>query len=60
MDADRLNGGLAPLIRKLGCRQMIVVGLSALATLCQKKMCGFHGVGGWVGVGDGLDVLKKG
>jgi len=33
MEADRLNGGIASLICKVGSRQMIVVRLSVLATL---------------------------
>jgi len=37
MEADRLSGGIAPLLPKLGCRWMCVVRLSALATLRPKK-----------------------
>ena len=37
-----------------------MVRLSALATLLQKKISGFHRVLGWVGTGAGLDVLEKG
>ena len=59
MEGDRLSGGIAPLIFKLCSRHMIVVRLSALATLLPEKNCGFHGVGGWVGAGAGLDVLGR-
>jgi len=57
MEADRLFRGMAPLILKLGCRQMIVVRLSALATLLpeEKLWLPFN----WVGAGAGLGVLEK-
>ena len=39
MQEDRLGGGIAPLICKLGSRQIIVVRLSAMATsLPEKKL----------------------
>jgi len=41
MDADRLSGGLAPLICIIGCRQMIAVRMSALATLLPEKKLWF-------------------
>jgi len=37
MEGDRLSGGIAPLIFKLGSRQMWVVRLSDLATLLPEK-----------------------
>jgi len=42
MEADRLNGGIASLICKLGSREVIVVRLSVLATLLLEKICGFN------------------
>jgi len=41
MEGDRLSGGIAPLIFKLGSRQMWVVRLSALATLLPDKQLSF-------------------
>ena len=52
MEADRLSGGIAPLILQLGFRWMWVVRLSALATLQPQKRL-------WVGAGPGLDVFQK-
>jgi len=37
MEGDRLSGGVAPLIFKLGSRRMWVVRLSALANLLPEK-----------------------
>ena len=37
MEGDRLNGGIAPLIFKLGSRRILVVRVSALATLLLEK-----------------------
>ena len=37
MEADRLNGGIAPLILKLDSRRMSVVTLADLATLWPQK-----------------------
>jgi len=37
LEADRLSGGIAPLLPKLGCSWMCVVRLSAPATLRPKK-----------------------
>ena len=47
MEVNMLSGGIAPLIFKLGSICMWVVRQSALATLLQRKGCGFHWVGGW-------------
>jgi len=41
MEGDRVGGGIAPLICKLGSRQMIVVRLCALATLLPEKKLRF-------------------
>jgi hypothetical protein len=41
MEADRLSGGLAPLIYNLACRQMLVASLCALATLLPEKKLWF-------------------
>jgi len=41
MEADRLNGDIAPLIRKLGIRWMWVVRLADLATLQPQKKLWF-------------------
>jgi hypothetical protein len=45
MKGDMLSGGTAPLIFKLGSRQMSVVRLSALATLLLKEKLEFEA--GW-------------
>jgi hypothetical protein len=37
MVADRLSGGIAPLVFKIGSRKMLVVRLSALATFLPEK-----------------------
>jgi len=60
MEADRLSGGIAPLIFNLGFRCMWVVRLSALASLLPEKKFGFYWVGGWMVAGAGLDVLENG
>jgi len=59
MEAERLSGGIAPLLPKLGCRWMCGVRRCALANLDQRNTSGVHWVGGWVGAGVGLDVLEK-
>jgi hypothetical protein len=42
MEADRLSGGIIPLIFKFGSRGLWVVRLSALTILRPQKCCGFH------------------
>jgi len=37
MESERLSGGIAPLLPVLGCSQMWVVRLSAVATLRPQK-----------------------